>query len=40
MMGAEIIDDVLEEENLQEGETFADPTEDQPVEQELSLIHI
>jgi hypothetical protein len=34
-MGAEIIDDVLEEETLQEGETFADPTEDQPVNQEL-----
>jgi hypothetical protein len=34
-MGAEIIDDVLEEENLQEGETFADPAEDEPVEQEL-----
>lgn len=34
-MGAEIIDDVQEELLLDEGEAFADPTEEQPAEQEL-----
>lgn len=34
-MGAEIIDDVQEELSLNDGETFADPSEEQPVQQEL-----
>ena len=34
-MGAEIIDDVQEELLLEEGEAFADPTEEQPAEQGL-----
>ena len=34
-MGAEIIDDVQEELLLDEGEAFADPTEEQPAEQGL-----